>query len=335
MSQTTRYDRQIRYSKFGESGQDNLSHSKIMVMGAGALGSHLADTLVRMGIGELIIIDMDIVELSNLHRQTLYDEDDAAQMLPKVEALARKLNQINSDVHIHTYYQEITSANIETLIETHQPDLVLDGMDHFKIRYLINEVCHKYQIPWVYGAAVGGKGTVYAIDYDGPCLKCILDKIPESGESCAINGVLPPVIQQVSSLQVTEAIRYLTGAGFSKQLITIDIFNMKHRSMNIDRLKNAQCEVCQQGHYEQLNHQQQQRIEEVCGGVYVLRLPSYIFDYIHELGGDMKKDTTFAKLMMFKDYQLTVFKDGRINVYGLEDDDEAEELNRTLQKVIR
>ena len=131
--------------------------------------------------------------------------------------------------------------------------MIIDGMDNFKVRFLINEVCHKYQIPWVYGAAVGSKGTIYGIDHQGPCLKCLMQTMPETGESCAINGVLPPIISIVASYEVAEAIRYLAGKGFSKQLITVDAFDINYKAMNIDILKNKDCPVCENQEYDLLN----------------------------------------------------------------------------------
>ena len=218
-----------------------------------------------MGAHHLAIVDMDIVELSNLHRQALYTEDDAHHMVPKVHAVKQKIEHINSNVNVQTYYQEIDSTTIEDILKAVNPDIVIDGMDHFKIRYLINEACHKHHIPWVYGAAVGSKGTVYGIDFKGPCLKCLLKQIPTSAESCAINGVLPPVITQVASYEVTEAIRYLSGHGFSHKLITLDAFNIDYKAMNIDVLKDAECDVCGKAHYELLETKQQQKIESLCG----------------------------------------------------------------------
>ena len=226
----SRYERQTRFQPFGETGQAQLEQTKIMVLGAGALGSHIIDQLARMGAHQLAVVDMDIVELSNLHRQTLYDEQDAQHMTSKVEALKQKVFNINQHVHLKAYHQELLSTNIEDIIKDFQPDIILDGMDHFKIRYLINEVCHKLNIPWIYGAAVGSKGTIYGIDFTGPCLKCLLQQVPQTAESCAINGVLPPIISIVASYEVAEAIRYISGYGFSQQLITLMllIYNINH-----------------------------------------------------------------------------------------------------------
>ena len=188
----SRYERQIRFKSLGTDGQRCLSSSRILVFSAGALGSHIIDQLARMGAHHFAVVDMDIVEISNLHRQTLFDESDAYTLTSKVEAIKKKVHQINSEIDITTFDKEVTSSNIETLIEDTQPDIIIDGMDNFKVRFLINEVSHKYQIPWIYGAAVRSKGSVYGIDHQGHCLKCLMQSIPNTGGSCAINGVLPP-----------------------------------------------------------------------------------------------------------------------------------------------
>lgn len=330
-----RYNRQLRYHAFGEDGQTALSNATILILGAGALGSHVAELLARMGAHHLAIVDMDIVELSNLHRQALYTEDDAHHMVPKVHAVKQKIEHINSNVNVQTYYQEIDSTTIEDILKAVNPDIVIDGMDHFKIRYLINEACHKHHIPWVYGAAVGSKGTVYGIDFKGPCLKCLLKQIPTSAESCAINGVLPPVITQVASYEVTEAIRYLSSHGFSHKLITLDAFNIDYKAMNIDVLKDAECDVCGKAHYELLETKQQQKIESLCGKTYLFRYQPTAFDYAEHFPGDIVKSTSFAKLIKDGNYEITLFKDGRMNVYGVEDDNEAEQLYHQYLKALK
>ncbi|MDT3960361.1 ThiF family adenylyltransferase [Staphylococcus kloosii] len=330
-----RYNRQSRYQRFGEQGQQHLQTMHVMILGAGALGSNIAEMLTRMGVHEISIIDMDIVELSNIHRQALYDEADAQQMLPKVKALKSKLNKINTSVKINVLYEELTATNIEKILSDYNPDIVMDGMDHFEIRYLINEACYKLQIPWIYGAAVGSKGTVYAIDYKGPCFKCLLQAVPNTGESCAINGVLPPVINQVVSMQVSELMRYAAGEGFSKKLITIDTFDLKQQAINIDRLKNDQCHVCKQGKYELLNKPQYSQIEAMCGNAYLFRFKKQAFDYATFFPGRIIKENAFAKLMQYKDVNCTLFRDGRMNVHGIKDDSTARQLYEAFNKQLK
>ncbi|QMU09464.1 ThiF family adenylyltransferase [Mammaliicoccus lentus] len=330
-----RYDRQTKFQPFGENGQHQLQTAKIMIMGAGALGSHVAEQLARAGAHHLTVVDMDIVEISNLHRQALYDESDAYDMRPKVVALRDKINKINQHVTLNAMNKELTPSNIEEVIKQYQPDIIVDGMDHFDIRFLINEVCHKLQIPWVYGAAVGSKGTVYAIDFEGPCLKCILENVPETGESCAINGVLPPVVNQVASFEVSEVLRYIAGKGFSKKLITLDCFEMNTRSTQIDMLKNQQCPVCVNGHYNILDKQHMSSIEALCGDAFLFRFKENTFNLAHYFPGDVLKENDYVKLISFKDYKMTFFADGRMNVHGVSHLEEAETLYHNLRKSIQ
>lgn len=331
----SRYERQIRFQPFRETGQSKLEHTKIMILGAGALGSHMVNQLARMGAHHMAVVDMDIVETSNLHRQTLYDEQDANNMTAKVIALKNKVQSINHHVQLQSYYLELQSTNIEEIIQDYQPDIILDGMDHFKIRYLINEVCHKYNIPWVYGAVVGSKGTIYGIDFTGPCLKCVLQQIPQTGESCAINGVLPPAVSIVASYEISEAIRYINGNGFSQQLMTLDVFKMRHNTLNITSLKDDHCPVCQYGQYDILNIKQQQNIEDLCGHSVRFRFPKYAFDYASNFPGNIIRNTSFAKLIHYNQFKLTLFKDGRMNVHGIDHETDVQDLYHQLLKSIK
>ncbi len=327
-----RYDRQIKFNGFGENGQENLMSSTLMVMGAGALGTHVSEMLVRMGVGKLIIIDMDIVEITNLHRQALYTEKDAEHLTLKVDACKEKLCQINGNVEIVTINTELNSSNISTILKKYQPDIVIDSMDNFEIRFLINEACHKYDIPWVYGAALGSKGSVYGIDYKGPCLKCLMETLPLTGESCAINGVLPPVVSLIASIEVSEVIRYLSGRGFSKQLITVDTFKIGFQTINIDELENKDCEVCKKQVYEHLNKNLLTTVQSNCGSVYTLRFDESVFN--QKLPGKTIRSSAFVKLMTYKKYKLTLFKDGRMNVYGISRKEEANALYHEITEKI-
>ncbi|MDO0957841.1 ThiF family adenylyltransferase [Mammaliicoccus sciuri] len=330
-----RYERQMKFQKFGAHSQETLQNTRILIMGAGALGSHVAELLARMGAHQLTIIDMDIVELSNLHRQALYDERDAQEMLPKVVALKRKIKQINHHVELNAIHQELTAQNIETIIQNVQPDIVIDGMDQFDMRFLINEVCHKLNIPWIYGAAVGSKGTVYAIDYSGPCLRCILQSVPQTGESCAINGVLPPVVQQVASYEVSELLRYVAGKSFSKKLITIDTFDMNIRATNINLLKDNDCVVCEQGIYQALNTPPLSSIEALCGDTFLFRFKQHAFELAHHFPGHIAKENAYVKFIAYEDITMTLFKDGRMNVRGIESQETAEDIYQQFNRCIK
>ena len=330
-----RYSRQTQYSKFGEKSQEQLQKTHVMIIGAGALGSHCAEILVRMGVGRLTIIDMDIVEESNLHRQATYNEIDAASMLPKVEALKAHLDLINSNVKIIGLYKELTPSNIEEILRLQQPDIILDGMDHFEVRYLINETCHKLSIPWIYGAAIGSKGTVFGIDYNGPCLKCMLNTIPSTGESCSINGVLPPIIHQVASMEISELTRWVAGNGFSQKLIILDCFNLKFNTFNTGNLKNTHCPTCVSGNYELLNIPLTKNIENYCGNVFMFRFSSEIFENAEYLPLNIIKRNYFVKLAHYSNYSMTIFKDGRINIYGVETKEQANTIYNELLNYLK
>lgn len=330
-----RYERQIKYQHFGEQSQKQLQNTNILIMGAGALGSHVAELLARMGAHKLSIIDMDIVELSNIHRQALYDEHDAQAMLPKVYAVKEKIKQINHNVELNAIHQEMTSNNIEDIISDIQPDIIIDGMDQFDMRFLINEVSHKLQIPWIYGAAVGSKGTVYAIDFTGPCLQCILNTVPHTGESCAINGVLPPVVQQVASYEVSELLRFVSGNGFSKKLITIDTFEISTRSRNIDVLKNNNCIVCEQKTYHSLNNSYHPSIESLCGDTFLFRFKQQAFEFAHYFPGHIIKENDYVKFIKYADINMTLFKDGRMNVHGISTKEDAKTMYQQLNRSIK
>lgn len=330
-----RYGRQMKFQQFGEQSQERLQNTRILIMGAGALGSHVAELLARMGAHQLTIIDMDIVELSNLHRQALYDERDAQEMLPKVVALKNKIQYINRHVELNAIHQEIMAHNIESIIQSVQPDIVIDGMDQFDMRFLINETCHKLNIPWIFGAAVGSKGTVYAIDYKGPCLKCILQQVPHTGESCAINGVLPPVVQQVASCEVSELIRYVSGQSFSRKLITIDTFEMNVRSTNINLLKDSNCIVCEQRIYQSLNTPPLPAIEGLCGDTFLFRFKQHAFDNAHYFPGYIVKENEYVKFISYNDMTMTLFKDGRMNVRGIESQEIAEAIYQQFNRCIK
>src|SRR5215469_7144490 len=207
-----RYSRQMRFAGIGEAGQQRLLDSHVTLCGCGALGTVLANALVRAGVGNLRLIDRDFIETSNLQRQVLFDEHDVAEGLPKAEAAARKLGAINSAVHVEPVVTDIDRTNILDLVK--DADLVLDGTDNFEIRYLINDAAVKLGKPWVYGGCIGSHGqTMTIIPGDTPCLRCVFEAAPAPGEggTCETAGVLAPIVNIVASFQAAEAFKILTG----------------------------------------------------------------------------------------------------------------------------
>src|SRR5215468_12723456 len=207
-----RYSRQVRFGGIGEDGQRRLLASRVTLVGCGALGTVLANALVRSGVGHLRLIDRDFIETSNLQRQVLFDEHDVAENLPKAEAAARKLGAINSSVHVEPVVTDIDHTNIIDLVQ--DADLILDGTDNFEIRYLINDAAVKLNKPWVYGGCLGSHGqTMTILPGETPCLRCVFEAAPAPGEAgtCETAGVLSPIVNIVASFQATEAIKILTG----------------------------------------------------------------------------------------------------------------------------
>ena len=194
-------------------GQAKVAAARVVIFGMGALGSTVADQLARAGVKLLRIVDRDVVEWTNLQRQTLYEEGDAARGLPKVEAAARRLRSIRGDLVIEPHAIDIDAGNIESLVRG--VDLIVDGSDNAELRYLINDVSVKDGVPWVMGGAIGVEGRVAAFDpaRGGPCLRCVFQTPPGAGElaTCDTAGALGPVIGVVASMQVVEAMKLIVG----------------------------------------------------------------------------------------------------------------------------
>lgn len=318
----SRYDRQVRCGAFGQRGQQALEEAVIFIVGAGALGSTVAEQLARAGTGHLIISDMDVVEYSNLHRQSCYDESDAKDVRLKVNALADHLEAINSEIKIDTIKEEITSLNIEKYLEHYRPTIVIDGTDSFATRFLLNQACHKRNIPWIYGACLGTKGTVYAIDYSGPCLDCLLRTVPDSGEDCSIAGILPPVAHLSASMQVAEVMNYMADGHFSGQLQTFNTKNMKFQNLNAARLKNNDCPTCVHHDYHLL-YEPPESITKLCGGKYLVRLSKHKFD---DNPLSFQRTSPYFKYYEDDAYQLSLFHDGRAIITGANNRSDAEKI---------
>src|SRR3954463_446827 len=207
-----RYSRQILFREIGREGQAKLLASRVLVVGCGALGASHAEMLSRAGVGRLRIVDRDFVEFTNLQRQTLFKEADAAERLPKAIAAKKRIAEINSEIEVEAIIADVNNSNVESLIDG--CDLVLDGTDNFQVRYLLNDACVKHEVKWIYGAAVSSYGTTMTIiPGETPCLRCIFDEMPEPGSAptCDTAGVIMPIIATVSATQVAETLKILVG----------------------------------------------------------------------------------------------------------------------------
>lgn len=243
----SRYARQIRFAPIGENGQRLLNGSSVAVVGMGALGSVISAHLVRAGVGFVRIIDRDIVEWSNLQRQMLYTEQDVKLLLPKAEAAAAHLREVNSSIAIEPVVADVTPANAEQLLSDVQ--LIVDGTDNFSIRYLLNDVSAKHGIPWIYGGAVGGSGmTMTIVPGETPCYRCLFPEPPAPGmtDTCETAGVLSPIVDIIASVQAAEAIKLLSGNKKSLHgtLFQVDLWNHAWMPVKVAHSKKDDCPAC-------------------------------------------------------------------------------------------
>jgi len=251
----TRYARQARFSGIGSDGQQRLLQAHAAIVGVGALGCAIANHLARAGVGSLTLIDRDIVDRSNLQRQMLFDEADAAAGTPKAVAAAARLSAVNSGISIAARVADLNAYNVERLLEG--TDIVLDGTDNFSVRYLINEYCVKNGIPWVYGGAVGASGmSLTVIPGTTPCLRCLFPSMPPGGslDTCETAGVLAPIVDTIASVQAMEAIKLLTGRteALHGSLLQIDLWHSQWQSLAVGGARNPECPVCGRRHFEAL-----------------------------------------------------------------------------------
>ncbi len=238
-----RYARQLVLAQIGPHGQARLHQSSVLVVGAGALGSRQAELLARAGVGRLRIADRDFVQLDNLPRQALFDEEDARLGRPKAEAARRRLAQINREVAVEPMVIEVTARNIESLLTG--VEVVLDGTDNPETRYLVNDACCKLGIPWIYGGVLGTRGVVLPVRPGvGPCLRCVFPDPPAPGTlaTCDRVGVLNTAPALVATLQATAALRWLLGAACERsELVAIDLWEGSFRTVPVDRSPDCPC----------------------------------------------------------------------------------------------
>ncbi len=260
-----RYSRQALLAQLGPQGQARLRQSCVAVMGCGALGSTLATLLCRAGVGHLVLVDRDVVELSNLPRQTLYDEQDVAQAVPKAVAAQRHLAIVNSQAVLDAQVMDIAPHNVLTLLKG--VDLVVDGTDNLETRYLLNDACLTTGTPWIYGGAVGTSGICCGfVPGRGPCLRCLFPELAPPGilPTCDTMGVLNTAPAIVGALQATEAMRLLVQPeSWSATLVTIDLWPPSFRTFAVPR--DPRCPACGLGRREFLDRQGVSEVARLCG----------------------------------------------------------------------
>jgi len=251
---TSRYSRQELFGGIGPRGQERLRASRVLVVGCGALGSVLAETMVRAGVGALTVVDRDFVEESNLQRQTLFDEEDVARGLPKAAAAEAKLRRINSDVAVKGIVADLAGENAGEIVR--DVDLVLDGTDNFETRFLLNDVCVRDGFPWIYGACVGAYGLALLVrPRVSPCLRCVLEEIPPpgSGPTCDTAGVVAPIVHVIAGIQSGEALKVLAGRteDLLKGIVTVDLWQGTFDVLDLTR-RAPSCPACTAGRYDHI-----------------------------------------------------------------------------------
>jgi len=248
----SRYSRQELFAGIGAEGQKRLGSARVLVVGCGALGSSLAETLVRAGVGSLTVVDRDFVEETNLQRQSLFDEQDAAEGLPKAVAAQRRLRRVNSTVTVRGIVADVASENARSLVEGQ--DLVLDGTDNFETRFLLNDVCVQAGVPWVYGACVGSHGLALLVRPGRtPCLRCLLGELPPAGSqpTCDTVGIVSPIVYVVAGVQAAEALKLLAGRteALLPGLVSVDVWTGAFDVLDL-RGRAASCPGCTEGRFE-------------------------------------------------------------------------------------
>ena len=320
-----KYSRQTLFAPIGPEGQERLLASSAVIVGCGAIGAAASAMLVRAGLGRLRVLDRDFVEPSNLQRQMLFDEADARDALPKAVAAERKLRAMNSSVSVEGIVADLDSRNAAELLAGF--DLILDGTDNFETRFLVNDFAVSAGQPWIYAAAVASYGLTMVIrPGQTPCLGCLLESEAARGleETCDTVGVLGPIVNLIASLEVAEALKFLTGreAALHGRLISCDVWSGHFQSVRVPR--NPNCRACVQRDFTYLAGEAQPHVT-LCGRDSV---------QIHERSRDLNLDALRSRLaaaasdlrsndflLRFRipPYEVTVFADGRAVFKGTTD----------------
>lgn len=321
-----RYSRQILFKPVGQTGQKQLADTSVAIIGCGALGSAIAETLTRAGVGEIHLVDRDYVEFSNLQRQQLFTEEDAEQMTPKVVAAEKRLKAIRSDLRLTIYMEHLDGPLMEKLARA--CTLVMDATDNFETRLLINDASVKFQTPWIYGACVGSTGVVFPfIPGASACFRCLLPVLPAVNQTCDTVGIIPPAVQVTAAIQSTEAIKYLSGnqEAMRKKVHHFNLWDNTQHDIGVSRIRNTQCETCgQEPVFPSLQSAGHGSYAVLCGrdAVQVLPDPNRPISLSdaerigQQTGGSVKSTPYFVELKV-EGKRAVMFKDGRLLIHGI------------------
>lgn len=331
-----RYSRQVLLPGLGREGQERIARSTVLVLGCGALGGAGATYLARAGVGRLILVDRDCLELSNLQRQPLYDEKDLSANLPKALAAQRRLGAMNSEIQIEALVSDAHAGNIEELLRG--VTVVLDGTDNFDTRYLLNDACVKLGVPWIYGGAVGTRGmSVAFVPGRTPCLRCLFESPPPPGAAptCETEGILGPLPGFIGCYQAAEALKVCAGRleALNPRMLSVDLWTGHLATVDVGPAPAKDCPCCGARRFEFLAGGAAGRTAVLCGRAAVQISPGRegaldLAALAERLSGAPGVSLVGASRFLLtirvaggedKQLELAVFPDGRALVKGTRD----------------
>ncbi|MEM4260325.1 MAG: HesA/MoeB/ThiF family protein [Candidatus Woesearchaeota archaeon] len=320
-----RYIRQIVLKEIGKKGQEILRKKTISIVGVGGLGSVSAELLVRSGIGRIILIDHDSIEITNLQRQSLYSEKDIGER--KVFAAKKRLSEINNEVEIIAQDTILTNKNIDII----HSDLVLDCTDNMATRYLINNYCSKHKIPWIHASAIRTIGNIKVFIPEKECFECIYQNNKEV-ESCEENGILNMTVFGISSIQAIQAIKLLIGVSFEKKLLRLDVWNNTITKISVKKRKN--CDNCN-GNFFFLKEKKDDFIIKYCSNKGCYETNNNVLLDIKKISKKFKliKDGGIIKKILVEGQIITVYETGKLVFQDLKNTDKIKEIARKIYKV--
>ncbi|MEM1068055.1 MAG: ThiF family adenylyltransferase [Planctomycetota bacterium] len=338
-SESTRYARQIQFAPIGQEGQEKIGQATVSILGCGALGTVAAEILARSGVGHLRIIDRDVVEWTNLQRQSLFEEQDAHDGRSKSDAACQRLAKINSEIELQPIVADVTSGNIDAILMG--SDLIIDAADNFLIRFLLNDWSLKTNTAWVHGGCVGATGQVILFTGAGsPCFRCLVPEPPpaSSVDTCDTAGVIGAATHFIASLQSTEAIKWLSGnqGAVDQTLLSVDLWNNRIRNLKLSPTISKDCVACGRRTYEFLEGSRALSGESaavLCGrdAVQISRPSENDIDLLRygqrwESVGRVQTTPFFVRLFPDDDHSVTLFRDGRVVITGTSEIAEARTL---------
>lgn len=331
---TDRYHRQRILPGIGDAGQERIARSRVAIIGVGALGCALADMLARAGVGRLVLIDRDIVESTNLQRQVLFDEADAAARTPKAIAAKQRLARINSSIHVTAEVADLGPEDAEELIglplEEGETLIIADGTDNIDTRYILNDVAVKHGVPYVYGGVVATRGMQATfLPSAGPCLRCLFPEPPPPGtlETCDTAGVLGPAVQIVAAAQAADVLKIAAGApgALSGTMLEFDVWSNTRRRLDLKNARDPSCTCCGGRIFEFLDKRRGFEAKSLCGQHAVQIRPAggrhkvdltALAQRLRAFGGAEVKGQVVRANLREEGLEIAVFADGRAIVYG-------------------